>query len=168
MATYKVKNVPGFEHLLAVGNEWQLDDGHGTFEVVEVKTLINTSVVIGDRELKINLPDQAMFINIHNLELVPETEAQHEFTSDNPFGEFKYDGRFQRGDLIVTHAVYERAITITIVEKTREYTHTVYSDNFFSERAIALNCVERMLHGQLDPDDLIFELKDIKGRDTNG
>ena len=168
MATYKTKNLPGFEHLLVVGNEWQLDDSRGTFEVVEVKTLINTSVLVGDRELKINLPDQAMFINIHNLEPVPETESEHEFASDNPFGQYQYEGRFSRGILEVVHVVYEKAITISILEKVGPNSRTLYSESFFSMRERALGMIEEMLHGELDSDDLIFNLKDLKENDLNG
>lgn len=172
MATYKIKDLPGFGHLLAVGDGDGLSAG-----LVSIKQFINSGVLIGDRELKFNMPDDAVWIDLAHLELVDDSESEKEFADDNPYGEFKYEGRFTKGDLEVVHAVYENAISITIMEKQRIDTvsegqihghKTLYTTSFFVNRQAALGLVENMLHDDLDPDDLIFELEKLKENDYNG
>ncbi len=172
MATYKVQDLPGFEHLLAVGELQKLDDGAGEFHLVEIEQLVNTSVLVGDRELKLTIRPGSLWINVHNLVEVPDAEAKREFATDNPFGEFKYSGRFEKERLVITHAVYENAININIVEKNplevKGLDSTIYSDNFFSTRDRAAELVKNTLEGIMDPEDLIFALDELKEEEKRG
>lgn len=169
MATYKVKDLPGLNDLHVVG-ELRLDTTVGT--VVEVSEFVNTGVVIGDRLLRFPVPPHAVFISVQNLDEV-DIDANQEFASDNPYGAFKYEGRFTKGNLTITHSVFEQAVSITIYETetlgpdTTNY-KTLYTASFFQQAPAALELVEDMLHSNLDPDDLIFELQKLKENDYNG
>jgi hypothetical protein len=158
MPTYKTKNLPGFDHLLVVGNVIFAGD---VGPVIEVSTFINTSVIIGDRELRFNLPTGSLFINTSNLVRVDDSDGKREFATDNPFGTYLSSGRVTLGELVVSYSRYKGAFTITIVDVDR----TIYSDNFFSTRLIAAEFAEKAFCGDLDPEDLIFELQKLKETD---
>jgi len=176
MPTYKIKDIPGFENLLVVGQFRQFGGTGEAWRILEVEQFINTNVIVGDRELKIAIPPQSMWLAPVNLELVSDTEGKRVYANDNPFGTFKYEGRYEKDKLVIAYGMYEKAVSITIYEMQPATPNlaaghsqkTLYSSSFFSNRTFAMEMVEEMLHGNLDPDDLIFELEKLKGNDYHG
>jgi hypothetical protein len=164
--TYRTKNLPGFENLLVIGNLQYLDDGHGTYHLVEVEQFINSGVLVGDRELKVNPSKGSIWINIHYLDEIDDAEGKREFANDNPFGAFKYEGRFVKAPLEITYAMYEKAVSITITEKNppdmKGLDKTLYSGAFYVTRNEAMEVIHELLNGVIDPDDLVFELKQLE------
>ena len=143
------------------------------YRLLEVEQLINTSVIVGNRELKFTVPTQSIWLSPRDLELVSDSEAQHEFAADNPFGAYKYETRFTKDLLEIVCAVYEKATNITIIEKNdpkkKGLDKTLYSDSFFDKHAgRAFARISELVHGDLEPEDLIFELKEIKETNHNG
>jgi len=157
--TYKIVNIPGLSGLHVVG------DFKGNY--VHIKELINVGIVIGDRLLRYPIPDEAVAISEQFLEEVDNITAR-EFSAENPYGEYKYEGHFEKDQLTIAHAVYEKAISITIYEDVDEGTHvsqkTLYTGNFFDNRHEAAEIIDELLHGQMDSDDIIFELKNLEGK----
>lgn len=174
--TYRTKDLPGFENLLVIGNVQNLDDGHGVYSLVEVEQFVNTGVLVGDRELKVNPEKGSIWINIHHLDEVDPMDAQREFANDNPFGKFMYEGRYEKDELVIAYGKYEKAVSITIYEMpqaTKEHSSsqaqkTLYSGAFFATRDQAMEIIYDLLNGHTDPDDLIFELKQLKEDDFHG
>ena len=158
--TYKIVDLPGLKGLFAIGSY----DNDG---MVEIEALVNANITIGDRQLKYPLPARSVFISEEFLEVVKEDIATREFAFDNPFGKHLYEGRFQKDNLEVIHVVYEDALTVTIIEKAdprgKGMDRPIFTGNFFDNKMIALEMVEDMLHGNTDPDDLVFELKNLQG-----
>jgi hypothetical protein len=153
--TYKIVNIPGLSGLHVVG------ETNG--DVVDVKEIINVGIVIGDRLLRYPIPSSSVFIAKDNLEEIDNISAR-EFSAENPYGEFKYEGRFEKNDLTIAHAVYEKAITITIYEDNKQGGQkTLYTGNFFENRVDAAQIIDELLHGNMDSDDVIFELKNLEG-----
>lgn len=154
--TYRIKNIPGLSGLHCVA---EIDAHNGLYQVSE---LINVGVVIGDRLLRYQIPECAVFIGADYLDEVDNITAR-EFSAENPYGEFKYEGRFEKKDLTIAHAVYDKAISITIYEDNKQGGQkTLYTGNFFENRIEAAQIIDELLHGDMDSDDVIFELKNIE------
>lgn len=157
--TYKIVDLPGLSGLYVVGVD-------NSPELVEVLELINMNVTLGDRLLRYKLPEDSLYINVVHLEEVDD-DTNIEFAVDNPYGEYMFEGRFQKGDLQIVHAVYRNAVTVTIVEKNppkmKGMDKTLFTGNFFNaHRNEALKLIEDLLHGQIDPDDIIFAFKNLQ------
>ena len=155
--TYQIVNLPGLSGLHCVA---RYNEDVCLFEIIE---LINVGIVIGDRFLRYPLPDRAMWLSGDFLKETDDITAR-EFSTDNPFGEYKYEGRYQKGDLVITHVMFEDAITVTILEENAEKTKTLYTGNFFDNKQIASEIIEEVLHGRIEPEDAIFELKNLEDK----
>ena len=112
--TYKIVNLPGLSGLYVVGTKISADD-----DLVEIQELVNVGIVVGDRQLRYPIPPGAMWIGSDFLDESDDIGSR-EFSTDNPYGEFKYEGRFERDRLVIVHAVYEKAISITIYEMVND------------------------------------------------
>ena len=158
--TYQIRNIPAFSGLVAVG------DVDEDLELVEVFELVNTNVIVGDRNLKFPIPNKTLFIALKNLVEIEDVSTR-EFANDNPYGTYLYEGSFQKENLQVVHAVYQYAVTVSIIEKSspkeKGLDKTLFVGNFFDTKHRALEIIEDMLHGAMDPDDLVFELKQLQG-----
>lgn len=160
---YRIKGLPGFDGLIV-----ETDDVD-VVGLLEVKVLHNANVVVGDRTVKFPMPPGSLWID-HNF-LVPDLDPSREYSTENPFGEYLYEGSFTKGDLYVAYTEFDNALTVTIIEKNppghKGIDKTLYSESFFSNKLIAMEFIRELLDGRSDPDDLIFELRNLKEQDTN-
>ena len=137
----------------------------------EVHRIFNTNEMFGDRVVSVPVPEDSLYIDHKCLE--ETADPNQEFTSDSPFGEFLYEGTLEKGGLMVAYNMYDNALSVTILERIEDkagtfgYDKTVYSQNFFSGRALAMKEIEGALSGETDTEDLVFLLKEIKDKETN-
>ena len=159
--TFQIVNLPGLSGLHCVAHYAK------DVDLYSVEELINVGIVIGDRLLRYPIPTGAMWLAREFLEEV-EPISSREFSADNPFGEFKYEGRFEKDKLAIVHAVYDNAISITIYEmindKQKEFQRTLYTGNFFEQKQVAIEIIDELLHGRMEPEDVIFELKSLEDK----
>jgi hypothetical protein len=57
---------------------------------------------------------------------------------------------------------------VTIIEHQEELGRTLYSANFFTNKAVACALIERICVGDIDIEDAIFELRRIEDKNKNG
>ena len=165
MATYKIKGIPGFDGLLAVGD--LLDS-----RWLNVEQIVNTNLLIGDRELKFTLPEHSILLSKDYLEEVEEEQSRREFASDNPYGQYLYENKFTRERLRITTVVFDEAVSVTLTEVSppdeKGLDRTIWSGSFFKQKTEALRLVQSAITLNIDPDDLIFGLTELKEKDTDG
>jgi hypothetical protein len=168
---YKIRELPGFENLIAAGESLQPIDGSDSadpvYDYLAVTELINVHVTIGDRLLRYPIPTGAMFISADHLEQIQDPEIR-QFTFTSPFGKYLFDGEYIKGNLRVKYVRYDNAVSITITEKFDggKAGRTLYSQNFFKKAAQALVQIEYVLAGTADVDDLKFNLEQLKSEDN--
>jgi hypothetical protein len=168
MPYFRIKDMPGFTGLIAKCEVQAIVESKGgVFDVYYVDEIINPNVAIGDSTLKWPLEYGSMFINKHMLQEV-EYEKKT-FTAENPFGEFQFEGHFQKGPLKIDYAKYSNGLSVNICEITKGDANgpkTIYSQNFFGIGKVesAVKIIQKVLEGKADAEDLVFTLKDIATR----
>ena len=154
---FKIKGLAkGLDGLIV---EISVRDGMG-YGFSAVDCIYNTNIIFGDRVLKSPVANSGLFIDEKHLEECEDPNM--EFSTENPFGEYLYEGTYVKGDLNIVYTEFDNAIAITIFEKRGEQQKTLYSQNFFENTGIAMELIQAMLGGTLDPEDLIFELQRLK------
>jgi hypothetical protein len=157
MAFFKVRNLsPAFDGLIL--------EGELVYGSVYPSSIINTAVIIGDRVLRIPLPSGS--ISFSEAYLEPTGDPHREFTTDNPFEAFLYEGNFAKDDLRIAYGMFKNAMQVTIFEVRDNVQKTLFSQNYFENRKMAMELIQAVLEGQMDPDDLIFNLQDLKSGTT--
>jgi hypothetical protein len=133
--------------------------GDGVISCVEVEEIINVNVIVGDRQLKFPVKNGMLMLNIHSVQEIDDPQLR-EFTTENPFGEYLYDGSYKKNSIVVTYVRYENGISVDVKEDFGDTGRTVYSQNYYGEAAEqAEGIVEQTLSNDLDVDDLVFNLK---------
>ena len=82
-------------------------------------------------------------------------------------GKHCFDGSYVKDLLHVAYSSFENAVSVTIYETHETKQKTLYTQNFFQNRDMALHTIEDVLAGAVDVEDLIFQLKEIKDQETN-
>lgn len=158
---YRIKGIPGLEGLVVEANARAIADGSPT--VFEIITLLPNAVV-GDRDVKFPVPPNALFVSHEHLVSTPDPSK--EYSTKSPFGTHLYEGRGTKERLEITYTVYDNALSVNVVEKAdpkgKGLNRTIYNQNFFAQRAAALEVINDTLLGRLDQDDLVLSLRDIK------
>jgi coenzyme F420-reducing hydrogenase delta subunit len=163
---YKIKSLSkGLDGLIVKGDEIHLNDGYGTYNLVNVSEIIDSNTVIGDRNVKIPMTGGGLWINIHNLEKIDDPGLR-EFASDNPYGKFLFDGHYVKGDIEVAYCRYERVITVSILElgdDPKRSRKTIYSENFDAKFFNVLNdIIAQEFSNDEEGTDLMFKLSSFK------
>jgi len=165
---FRVKDLPGFEDLIVKTDEVKEDWNN----ILAIDAFFDTS-----DNTTVDLPTGSVFIANTNLEpisfydfakLVEDDKV--EVDTNTLFGAYLYEGNFIKGSLNITYTMYEKAVSITIFEfankgKTQ---HTLFTQNFFDESRSAMHLIEDVMVGNMDSDDLIFSLKDLKASELDG
>jgi len=151
----------GFDGLIIEGNKISVPEG---LEVVEVEKILDRSIVTGDRNVVLSFPPGGLFIGCDHLDQVDDPGIM-EFAYDNPYGKFLLEGRMDCGDLRVTYAQFEKAMTVTVLDT--QANRTVISENFSKDFDAVKAAIEDVLKngGQ---EDLVFKLRELKEIETNG
>jgi hypothetical protein len=126
---------------------------------VEVVEII-TNAVVGDRDVKFQIPRYSLWINPEHLTEVDD--ITHEYTTKNDYGEFRYEGRLVQGTLQIVYAKYDNAITVTVIETSVEPSKTLYSKTFYDDHDRVLDVLVGVICGVNDPDDVILALKELE------
>ena len=109
---------------------------------------------------KINLDVEELFEDV-------KVGKPEEVSIKDMLGEHLFEGSYVKGTLHVVYGMFENAVSITIYEMHGSTQKTLYTQNFFKQRDHALGTVEDVLAGKVDVEDLIFQLKEIKDKETN-
>lgn len=161
---YRVKNLPGLKGLVIRGKTVLL----GGYDYVNVEEIINTAIVIGDRELRFPFPTGTMLLSVDELEVFENFEKK-EFTYDNPFGDLGYEGHWSRGTIHVDYAVYEKGMSINVKDTSVKPVRTVFSQNFYGDYCVdAEESVQHVLKNESDIEELVFSLQDIAAAQKEG
>ena len=165
MPFFRIKNLPGLQNLVVESRSMKLfrDGGH-----IGIDTIINDSVVVGDRELKYPLPPDSVLIHPDYLVAIPAFPK--EFASDNPFGKLLFEGHLQKADLHIDWVQYTKGVSVTVQERKDKNVRTLYSQNYFGDVATrAMKWITTQVSEDADPDDLVFGLRDLaEGLDPKG
>lgn len=161
---FKVSGIEGFNGLVF---EAQKDaDSDVVFPVVSI---LNPHQIVGDRILKIPMPDHALYLNNLSPHFTPTDDPQKEFTTKNPFGPLLFQGGYRKETIEIVYARYDNGISVTILEHYGELRNpqfrTIYTQNFFKQADTALEKIEDVLSGDVDVEDLVFMLKNLEAED---
>lgn len=167
MPHYKIKGIPGLEGLVVEAEYRSVGD------VLCILQIINPNAVIGDRTVHYPIPESKLYIDDSMVEECLDPGIQ-QFSSKSPFGKLLFEGRLNKDQLVVDYVQYDNAVSVTIREKQRidgtggSETHgwkTIYTQNFFKGKAgVAMQTVAHAFGGELDVEDLVFDLKEIHAR----
>lgn len=166
MSFFRIIDIPGMKDLIIKGRIVELYEtptsqhyGDGVIESVEVEEILNPDVIIGDRQLKFPVVKGFLHVNLHAVREIDDPGVR-EFTTQSPFGKYQYDGSYKKFDIVVTYVRYENGISVTISEDRGGAGRTLYSQNFYNERADeAEETVQQALRNDIDIEDLVMELK---------
>jgi hypothetical protein len=159
---YKINGIPGLDGLLVRGRTTEATtepSDEGVFDLVAVDELLNVNVIVGDRQLRYPLPPDGLFVSKRYLTEVADPGLR-EYSTANPFGKYQSEGFFNSTSLEISWAVFSLAATITVI--SLDTRRTLFSQSFFKNSSQAMGLVDRVMHGKLDPDDLISALQDLK------
>jgi hypothetical protein len=157
---FKIKGVAkGLDGLVVEGKSG-LDWPNSGEQFIDVTCIYNTNIVFGDRVLKSPVTPGSLVLNQAFVE--ETTDPNMEFSTENPFGKYLYEGTYVKGDLNIAYTEFDNAIAITIFEKHGDQQKTLYSQNFFENTLTVMELIQSMLGGTLDPEDLVFELQRLK------
>jgi hypothetical protein len=135
-------------------------------DLLEVSEIIRPDSIVGDRPVRFPISEGTLYLNANEIFEIDDPSITREYAADNPFGEYLYEGRFQKDNLVITHAVYKDAVTVTITETStsqmKDLDKTLFTANFFENKLMALELVDELLHDRMDPEDLIFELRNLQ------
>ena len=158
---YLVKDsLPGLAGLHVRGYlETRTSNGKKPYTAVEVVEII-TNAVVGDRDVKFQIPRKSLWINGEHLQEVDD--ITHEYSTMNDYGEFKHEGRLIQGTLQIVYAQYANALTVTVIETSEEPNKTLYSKTFYDMQDRVLDVLVGVMCGVNDPDDVILALKELE------
>lgn len=162
MSWYIIKGLgPGFDGLIVEGEK----NIAGTW--VDVRQLVNRSIMFGDREFKVSFPDSAFSIHIRFLEPIADPGVR-EYDSKNPWGKYVCEGRLSRNNIEVSWAEYDYCTQVTVQEKLAgQPTKTLYTDNFHLDgikHETIIDTINESIREDDSLDSLIFHLKELKNR----
>lgn len=129
---------------------------------VEVDRIINPNAILGDRQVIIPLSSEGLRINERFLQDC-EDPTGREFASDNPFGKFIDECRYEQGTLRVTLGHYEKALSVDIKDTGVKPVKTIFSANYSNSKSTQTikNHISDFFESPgKDVDDLIFLLQD--------
>jgi len=151
--TYRIRGLgPGLDGLYA---EAEYEE-QGLFQVSK---LSNLNIMVGDRNVSLQLPIGALYISEQYLEETDEP-AVREYESNSGFGEFR-DLCEWSTDRVKFNAVrYECAISINAAYKTSP-PRTITSFYMFKNLEQCWNAVTK-LSKKIDQDDVVFELEAMR------
>jgi hypothetical protein len=155
---FRIKDLPGFEGLVA-----KSEDSVGDFTYLSIDALFDTS-----DNSTVDLPHEALCISAKYLEQVSFFDFASLQPSERQFGEYLYEGTFVKDTLNIVYSMYEKAVAITIFEMHDKTQKTLYTQNFFTSKELAMELIEDIMRDRLDSDDLIFTLKDLKDNELKG
>lgn len=134
--------------------------------LVEVHRLIDRGSIVGDRNTALPVPGESIYINKKFLEEV-EDPGVREFASDNPFGQLRFEGHMECGDVKVAYAQYDNAMSVTLMDVATG--RTLVAMNFKRDFDKVKQTIESVLKGNGgDADDLVFQLLALKEGEKNG
>lgn len=88
-------------------------------------------------------------------------------STENPFGQLLYEGTYKKDTLHIAYTAFDNAVSISITEvRPASPPKTIYSQNYFKWREQAMLAIEDMLVGEMDVEDLVFELKELNDQET--
>lgn len=148
---YRIKDIPGLEGMIVRAAEKK-----PYADATEVETLISPFTVVGDSQVKLPIPPEALWIGDDFLVEVEDPTV--EYSTHTPFGKYLYEGWMDKDNIRVAYTVHDNAISLTISERNGK---TLYSQNFFKWRDTALETINTALTGDTDVEDLIFKLKEL-------
>lgn len=169
---YRVLDIPGLKDLIvrtegrvvkvSVQNP-MFDAELGWTDSLMVSEIINANVAIGDSSLRWNIPPNSLWIGTNYLTTIPDPQIR-EFSVKNPFGKLHYEGHYNKGDIKIDYAQYERTISVNLTDVKAK--KTIYSQNYFDENVVNVKrLIENALSDESTIDDLVFSLKDIAASD---
>lgn len=159
---FRVIELPGFEGLVVKTDE-KKEDYDNFIHVFSFFDTNDNSVV--------DLPMHSVCIAARFLQPVSFFDFAQLVQVDEKTltGKYLYEGTFVKGKLHVAYTMYEKSIAVSIFElHDGDKQNTLYTQNFFDEKVSALECVEDVMMGRLDVDDLVFTLRDLKESELRG
>ena len=126
--------------------------------VVNVERLINSNIIVGDRQLILPIGENGLMIRSSYLTEVEDPGVSREFGSDNPYGECLSETT-RIFDCVSVHiASFKDAMLVTIRDKSVAPIKTLFSE-YFSGKEVSL-CID-VLAQEKDLENLIFFFKKI-------
>ncbi len=126
--------------------------------VVNVERLINSNIIVGDRQFILPIGKNGLMIRSTYLTEVEDPGVSREFGSDNPYGECRSESTIGFDCVTVNIANFQNAMLVTIRDKSVAPIKTLFSE-YFTGNEIKL--CEDILEGHKDLEDLVFLFKSI-------
>lgn len=159
---YVVKGIGGgFDGLIVEGVQVI-----GT-QMVAVQKLIDRSSIIGDRNVALPIPPEAVYLGLTFLEPC-EAPGTREFASNNPFGTMLAEGRMTIGNLDVAYSQFQTVINVSV--RDTSVGKTIFSQYFSKDFDKVKKTIEDVLKqgDGSDAEDLVFQLRALKEAEANG
>lgn len=112
----------------------------------------------GDAKLEKSLIEAGILVPVYD----EDTPGKEKVVPEK----FLYCGTFDRDSISVGYTVYKNAVSVNVYEThskgVRAHNKTLYAQNFYKYKDLALTAIEGVLRGTGEVEDLIFKLKDLK------
>ena len=134
-------------------------------QLIQIDRISNLNIMIGDRNLSIQLPVGAMWMAKRHLEDTTEV-AVREFDSSSGFGAFLDQKTWSGGPVVFNVARYETTISVSASSVDGEKIRTITS--FYLHRNLS-RCWSTILDlsKRIDQTDVVFELEALRDWETN-
>lgn len=159
---YVVKGIGGGFDGLVVETERTQEDG-----LVEVMRIIDRTSILGDRNVSLPIPGQAIYIDRKFLEPT-EDPGTREYAANNPFGRLVAEGQMEISSIKVSYAQFETVLSVNVQDTVAK--KTLFSQYFSKDIEKVKAAIEAVLkqNGGSDVEDLVFQLRALKEAEANG
>lgn len=136
-------------------------------QMVAIQKLTDRDTIIGDRNVSLPIPPEAVYIGMQFLEKT-EAPGTREFAANNPFGQLMAEGRMTIGNLDVAYSQFMSVLSVNI--RDTGVGKTIFSQYFSKDFEKVKKVMEDALKQSdgSDAEDLVFQLRALKEAETNG
>lgn len=165
---YRIKGlVPGLDGLIVESSDNLGPVQCDYDDVIEISRMYNVNQIIGDREVSVALPDDAMWLHAEYLDEVDDPRGR-QYSSSPPFGTAIDSSSWVIGGVNVARTMYQRALGITLSELMTTGGKTLFSQYFLKKATFPK--VDKLLAeaSPSDADELVFKLQELKEEEGHG
>lgn len=134
---------------------------------VHASRIFDPNKNVGDRVVSIPIPPHGLLISKMFLKKTDDP-SQRQFASDNPFGRPIVQGLMTLGNIEVAYTQFTSVLSVNVFNSTDR--KTLFSQYFSKDLDKVMDAIESILkeNGGTDPDDLVFKLRELKEKESNG
>lgn len=146
-----------------LGGDYELNDVLRDLHCVT--RLSNLNIMVGDRNLSIQLPQGSLYIESKYLEETTET-AVREFDSSSQFGVFKEHKVWSGSNIVFNAVLFSDAISVNAAKIEQSESKTVLSFYLFKDLE---RCWKEILElsKRMNQDNVVFELDAMRDWETD-